>query len=117
VQLGASAADWIPPAPRPPAPSAANCFFNATGTACAVPCCRSEVNIYVEVPQGVRAKQLTVSIKPQHLSVGIKDLPAYLDVSCRHVCSPGPCPTVLGSRRCKLVIACCDRLDQDIFSW
>lgn len=39
----------------------------------------SEVNIYVEVPQGVRAKQLTVSIKPQHLSVGIKDLPAYLD--------------------------------------
>jgi hypothetical protein len=35
------------------------------------------------VPQGVRAKQLDVSIKPQHLRVGIKELPPYLDVSRR----------------------------------
>ena len=41
----------------------------------------SEVYIYIEVPQGVRAKQLEVSIRPQHLAVGIKDLPPYLDVS------------------------------------
>ena len=54
------------PARRPPAPPA-----------------RSEVSIYIQVPQGVRAKQLDVSIKPQHLRVGIKELPPYLDVSRR----------------------------------
>lgn len=54
-----------PPAPRLPA---------------ALPFC-SEVNIYIELPEGVRAKQLAISIKPQHLTVGIKELPPYLDVS------------------------------------
>ena len=47
------------------------------------PPARSEVSIYIQVPQGVRAKQLDVSIKPQHLRVGIKELPPYLDVSRR----------------------------------
>lgn len=42
------------------------------------PC--SEVNIYIRVPEGVGAKQLDVRITRQHLSVGIKGLPPYLDV-------------------------------------
>lgn len=47
---------------------------------CLPPASRSEVNIYIEVPAGVPAKQLAVVIKPQHLSVGIKELPPYLNV-------------------------------------
>ncbi len=43
----------------------------------------SEVNIFIEVPQGVRAKQLNVSIQSQSLNVGIKELPPYLDVRRR----------------------------------
>ena len=42
------------------------------------PC--SEVNIYIEVPQGVRGRDLTVLIKPKHLTLGIKGSPPYLDV-------------------------------------
>lgn len=41
---------------------------------------RSEVIIFIQVPTGVRAKQLDVSIQPQHLRVGIQGLPPYLDV-------------------------------------
>lgn len=40
----------------------------------------SEVNIYVVLPQGVRAKQLDVAIGGNHLSIGIKGNPPYLDV-------------------------------------
>ncbi|PRW61363.1 domain-containing 2 [Chlorella sorokiniana] len=39
----------------------------------------SEVNLYIRVPEGVGAKQLDVRITRQHLSVGIKGLPPYLD--------------------------------------
>lgn len=42
--------------------------------------CCSEVNIYIRVPDGVGAKQLDVHIARQHLTVGIKGLPPYLDV-------------------------------------
>ncbi len=41
----------------------------------------SEVNIYIEVPKGVRGKQLSVEIKPSHIIVGITPNPPYLDVS------------------------------------
>ena len=41
----------------------------------------TEVNIYITVPTGVRAKNLVVNIQTQHLSVGIKGNPPYLDVS------------------------------------
>ncbi len=41
----------------------------------------SEVNIYIQVPQGVRAKQLDVGITSTHLAVGIRGNPPYLDVS------------------------------------
>jgi hypothetical protein len=43
----------------------------------------SEVGIFIDVPQGVRAKQLEVSIQAGHLRVGIQGLPPYLDVSSR----------------------------------
>ncbi|GAB4813227.1 hypothetical protein N2152v2_000273 [Parachlorella kessleri] len=39
----------------------------------------SEVNIYIQVPQGVRAKQLDVGITSTHLAVGIRGNPPYLD--------------------------------------
>jgi hypothetical protein len=39
----------------------------------------SEVGIFIDVPQGVRAKQLEVSIQAGHLRVGIQGLPPYLD--------------------------------------
>jgi HSP20 family molecular chaperone IbpA len=41
----------------------------------------TEVNIYISVPSGVRAKDLAVNIQSNHLSVGIKGNPPYLDVS------------------------------------
>ena len=41
----------------------------------------TEVNIYISVPSGVRAKDLAVNIQSHHLSVGIKGNPPYLDVS------------------------------------
>ena len=40
----------------------------------------SEVNIYIEVPPGVRGKQLFVEIKQSHIKVGITPNPPYLDV-------------------------------------
>lgn len=40
----------------------------------------SEVNIYVEVPPGVRAKQLFVTITTNHVKLGIAPNPPYLDV-------------------------------------
>ena len=51
----------------------------------------TEVNIYITVPAGVRAKDLTVDIQSQHLTVGIKGNPPYLDVSlltCLQMASP-----------------------------
>lgn len=51
-----------------------------TGRAPAAPCLRSEVSIYIQVPPGVRAKQLEVAIQARHLRVGIQGLPSYLDV-------------------------------------
>lgn len=67
----------------------------------------SEVNIYVEVPPGVRAKQLFVDIKPNHLKLGISPNPPYIDVIhqqvvadsiglaavCRHGCRSLPAAT------------------------
>lgn len=41
----------------------------------------SEVNIYIEVPAGVKAKQLFVDISSTHISLGIRPNPPYLDVS------------------------------------
>lgn len=41
----------------------------------------SEVNIYIEVPKGVKAKQLFVNISSSHISLGIHPNPPYLDVS------------------------------------
>lgn len=41
----------------------------------------SEVSLFIEVPPGVRAKQLEVIIGHRHLLVGIKGNPPYLDVS------------------------------------
>ena len=40
----------------------------------------TEVNIYVPVPAGVRAKDLAVDIQSTHLKIGIKGNPPYLDV-------------------------------------
>jgi hypothetical protein len=38
-----------------------------------------EVNIYIDLPSGISAKQLEVTITPTHLTVGIKGNPPYLD--------------------------------------
>lgn len=40
----------------------------------------TEVNLYIQVPAGVRAKNLAIDIKAAHLNVGIKGNPPYLDV-------------------------------------
>jgi len=45
-----------------------------------IPLLCSEVNIYIEVPKGVGAKDLAVTIGRTHLAVGIKGNPPYLDV-------------------------------------
>jgi hypothetical protein len=39
-----------------------------------------EVNVYIDLAAGVKAKQLTCDILPNHLRVGIKGNPPYLDV-------------------------------------
>ncbi|KAG7672442.1 hypothetical protein KSW81_001406 [Nannochloris sp. 'desiccata'] len=39
----------------------------------------SEVNIYIQLPSAVKAKQLTVEIASKHLTVGIQGNPPYLD--------------------------------------
>ena len=41
----------------------------------------SEVDVYIEVPPGVRAKELYVDFTTHHVRVGIKPNPPYLDVS------------------------------------
>jgi len=38
-----------------------------------------EVNMYVPLPQGVRAKDIACSIKSNHLTLGIKGSPPYID--------------------------------------
>eukprot|EP00884_Botryococcus_braunii_P023417 jgi/Botrbrau1/975/Bobra.114_1s0016.1 len=38
-----------------------------------------DVNIYIELPPGLRAKDLTVKISSKHLTVGIKGNDPYLD--------------------------------------
>lgn len=40
----------------------------------------SEVNLYVQLPPGVKGKQLFVDISSSHLRFGIKPNPPYLDV-------------------------------------
>lgn len=40
----------------------------------------TEVNLYIQVPEGVRAKNLAIDIKAGHLTVGIKGNPPYIDV-------------------------------------
>jgi hypothetical protein len=40
-----------------------------------------EVNLFVEAPEGVRAKQLLVEIEKGHITFGIRGNPPYLDVS------------------------------------
>lgn len=45
----------------------------------------TEVNLYIQVPEGVRAKHLAVNITAQHLSVGIKGNPPYIDVRGREL--------------------------------
>ncbi len=40
-----------------------------------------ELNLFVEGPPGVRAKQLAVDITSTHLSIGIAGNPPYLSVS------------------------------------
>lgn len=40
----------------------------------------TEVNLYVPVPAGVRAKDLAIDIQSTHLKIGIKGNPPYLDV-------------------------------------
>ncbi|KAL3146301.1 hypothetical protein ABBQ32_003000 [Trebouxia sp. C0010 RCD-2024] len=40
----------------------------------------TEVNIYVPVPAGARAKDLAINIQSTHLTIGIKGNPPYLDI-------------------------------------
>jgi len=40
-----------------------------------------DVNIYIDAPRGVRAKQLSVIVTVQHLTVSIAGNPPYLNVS------------------------------------
>lgn len=40
----------------------------------------TEVNIYVTLPEGVRARELFVELSSNHLRLGIKPNPPYLDV-------------------------------------
>ena len=46
-----------------------------------------EVNLFVEVPAGVSAKQLEVSITAAHLKIGLTGNPPYLDVRPGHLLS------------------------------
>ena len=40
----------------------------------------TEVNIYVPIPAGVKAKDLAIDIQSTHLKIGIKGNSPYLDV-------------------------------------
>ncbi len=44
-----------------------------------------ELNIYVQVPQGCRGKDLAVNIQAKHLSIALKGNPPYLDVGTLEV--------------------------------
>lgn len=44
----------------------------------------SELNIYVQLPASVKAKQLDVHISSSHLRIGITHNPPYLDVRPNH---------------------------------
>ncbi len=75
------------------APSERHCYTHENRTIYEWDQTLSEVNIYIEVPPGVRAKQLFVEVKQSHIKIGIKPNPPYLDV--RHpsmplMCEPGP---------------------------
>lgn len=51
----------------------------------------TEVNLYLRVPAGVKAKDLYVDLTTDNLSVGLKPNPPYLKVArvkLRLVCSP-----------------------------
>jgi hypothetical protein len=43
----------------------------------------TDVNVYVEVPPGVRARDMFCDIERQHVRFGIKGNPPFLDVSQR----------------------------------
>lgn len=43
----------------------------------------TELNLYVELPPGIRGKDLFVDITATHLRIGLKPNPPYLDVSTR----------------------------------
>lgn len=108
--LGEHGLDSAPPNPAAPPPAAAACPGGAAGGAPEQgpsrtrPRCLacSEVNVYIRVPEGVRAKQLAVRISRQHLSVGIQELPPYLDVRFG-------CPSWLGPQCVRALVceACC----------
>ena len=44
-----------------------------------------ELNIYVQVPQGCRGRDLAVNIQAKHLSIALKGNPPYLDVGTLEV--------------------------------
>lgn len=57
----------------------------------------TEVNIYIPIPAGVKAKDLAIDIQSSHLKVGIKGNPPYLDVS--FITSlPTPLSLIAGAR-------------------
>lgn len=39
----------------------------------------SEINLYVQVPEGVRGRDLDVAISKSHLKFGIKKLPPFIN--------------------------------------
>lgn len=42
----------------------------------------TEINMYVQVPPGLRAKDLYCDIQKSHLKLGMHPNPPYMDVSC-----------------------------------
>lgn len=52
----------------------------------------AEVNMYVEVPPGVRAKDMFCDIEQRHIKFGLKGNPPFLDVSYQDLpCRVLPC--------------------------
>ena len=43
----------------------------------------NDINIYIQVPAGVKGKQIYVDLENTHIKVGIKPNPPYLEVSIR----------------------------------
>lgn len=62
------------------APSQRHCYTHENRTIYEWDQTLAEVNIYIEVPSGVRAKQLFVEVKQSHIKIGITPNPPYLDV-------------------------------------